>query len=290
MQHPPARAVYVLVLNGFVVGVVELVNTIRNFCPFVLHSESIARPSKKYKHLAYYHFPTVKNCPVLRLSRSKVKLYIDQKGNTMPPKKLTPNGKAAPKKQTPPAAPKTTTAAAKKPASSSTKFVRNIRNITVRGTLDNGRRIELKPRGERGDLISLSKEDVKDSKIVENMGMIWEVVSEAEAQDILNKQGTNQQVGETAFDQLLNEYGKPYEQGVKVEESFENQGEVVATLEDTGDGRFTEGNTNIVRSSGGAPDVVSPPGAKGNPVTEAQADGDALRSVLNVSIEPTQRG
>ena len=216
----------------------------------------------------------------------------------MPPKKLTPNGKAAPKKQTPPAAPKKT-AAAKKPASSSTKFVRNIRNITVRGTLDNGRRIELKPRGERGDLISLSKEDVNDSKVVENMGMIWEIVSEAEAQDILNKQATNQQVGETAFDQLLNEYGKPYEQGVKVEESFENQGEVVATVEDTGDGRFTEGNTNLIRSSGGAPEVVSPPGAQGNPVTEAQldvlardsqVDGDALRSVLNVSVEPTQRG
>lgn len=216
----------------------------------------------------------------------------------MAPKKVQPNGKAA--------APKRTTAA-KKPAAKkkaapkkkdAAKFVRNIRNITVRATLESGRRIELKPRGERGDMASLTKEDVDDTRVIENIGMIWEILGSAEAQDILHKQATNQQVNPTAFDQLLNEYGKPYEgDDAKLEQVFEEQGEVVANVEDTGDGRFTQNNQQLVRNSGEAPEVVSPPGARGNEITEGQLDqlardaqdGDSLRSALNVSVQPTQK-
>lgn len=212
----------------------------------------------------------------------------------MAPKKVTPRGKAATPKQ--PAAAKKKTAAAAKPKkkTDSTKFVRNIRNITVRATLDNDRRIELKPRGQRGDLASLAKDEVNDSRVIENIGMIWEVISAAEAQEILHKQATNQQVTPTALDHMLNEYGQPYQQEVKLEEAFEQQGETVATLEEDGDGRFVQNRTSIVR---GAPEVVSPPGAQGNPVTEGQldqmareGDGENLRDALNVNIEPTQKG
>lgn len=215
----------------------------------------------------------------------------------MAPKKVQPNGKAATPKR---AATKKKPAAKKKtapPKQDTARFVRNIRNITVRCTLENGRRIELKPRGERGDMASLSEEETNDARVIENVGMIWELLGSQQAQDILHKQSTNQQVSPTAFDQLLNEYGKPYEGDATVEKAFEEQGEVVANVEDTGDGRFTQNNQQLVRNSGEAPEVVSPPGARGNEVTEGQLDqlardaqdGDALRSALNVSVQPTQK-
>jgi len=213
----------------------------------------------------------------------------------MAPKKVTPRGKAAtPERPVAANGPAPRKAAPKK--KNVAKFVRNIRNIIVRCTLENGRRIELKPRGERGDMASLTKDEMDDARVIENVGMIWEILESEQAQDILHKQATNQSVNPTAFDQLLNEYGKPYEGEATVEKVFEKQGEVVATVENTGDGRFTQNNHQLVRSSGESPEVVSPPGARGNEVTEGQldqlardADGDSLRSAFNVSVQPTQR-
>lgn len=114
----------------------------------------------------------------------------------MPPKKLTPNGRAAEPagaKATP--AKRTATKAKAKPApkksTSTTKYVRNIRGVDVRVTFDSGRRIQLNARGQRNDMAAISKEELDDPIFLDNLGMLYEIISSAEATKIREKQMTN---------------------------------------------------------------------------------------------------
>lgn len=198
------------------------------------------------------------------------------------PKRVAPLGQSAP----PPEPNVATTQSigeksAKKKATTSTparpkagtKYIRNIRGIGCRLTLDSGRRIEFAPRGQVGDLEPVTKEEQQDSKFISNEGMIFEIISVAEAQDVLRKQSTNAQTDRPQLiDHLRNEKGEAYERtDVRVTPAYEQQGQVVAQVEQTADGRYTEGNTDVVRRDG-PPEQVAVPGSVQNPLPEIPSD------------------
>lgn len=218
------------------------------------------------------------------------------------PKKLSPQGKAAPPPtpESPAPAAKKVTTRRKKAAESAAKAIRNIRHVQCRVTLDD-QRILLEPRGQRGDLALVNEDHQRDPWFEPNIGMIYEVISEEEARDILRKQANNQQVGPSTFDLLTNERGEGYaQQTVHVGPSNQEQGQVVAQIDQTGQGRYSQQNETITRVSGEAPQRVEVPGSQRLSEQEldelarrtkgAENTGDVLRSALNVTIEPTQRG
>lgn len=233
------------------------------------------------------------------------------------PRKVTPKGTAAtpPKAETPPAAKKASTRRKKTTKAAEPEkenlYIRNIRGVQCRVTLDD-RRFLLEPRGQRGDLARINEDHIADPNFEPNIGMIYEILSEEEAKDILRKQANNQQVGPTTIDYLLNEYGRPYERAPRVEKPFEQQGQVVAQIQDVGQGRYSEHNKEVVRGPGQPPLQANVPGSVGNPGPEIPADipaeqvadwiarntpkgensnaGDIMRSNLRVTIDPTQPG
>lgn len=221
----------------------------------------------------------------------------------MAPKRVTPRGEAAPppKAQKPkPAAKKTTTAkkAATTPASN-VKYIRNIRYVEARLTLENERRFEFKPRGERGDLKKVTEDDLSDPLLLENIGHIIEVISEAEGKEIIRKQQTNASPGVSAAAQLTNERGEAYAEGaVKITQDPQQQAQTVAQITNDGSGRYVENREQITRQQAVGPEVVAVPGSLGHSATDIDAvarevkgeeAGDILRSQFTVSVEPTQR-
>lgn len=217
------------------------------------------------------------------------------------PKKVTPRGKAATTPKVTPAK-KSTTKKKKSPAKRgpTQRYVRNLHGAAggVRILLDNENKIALKPRGEVGDLAPVTKEDRSDPKYVANYGVLFEEISSAEAQKVIEKQSTNAQAPrQRTIDLIRDEYGDPVKGEVKMEESFEAQGQVVAHIQDGPDGRFTEGHQGLItRADAQAPEQVEVPGSA--PVQKSgdqlargktQGDADALRDNLRVSVDPVQK-
>lgn len=235
------------------------------------------------------------------------------------PGQLSPRGKGARPPQPRQAATKKTakkkaTARKRSPSKGSNDYIRNRHYVDVRITLsedNNERRIELKPRGQRGDLARVSKDEQADTKLD------WTLVERLSADDargIMESQVTNQQAPHAALEALRNAHGQRYEAPPQVSLPFEQQGQVVATTEATAaTGRLQQGE-RMVRAPGAAPQQVPVPGSVQNPVpvppnippeqvadwfarqgiraTEADAvqAADALRNSLNVSMNPTQQG
>lgn len=231
----------------------------------------------------------------------------------MAPKKVTPRGKAA----QPPKA-----SAAKKPAAkkaapkkrgSTQRFIRAIYSPAggTRLTLNNGNRFLLQPRGQVGDLAPVTKDDRDDPIYIQNLAVMFEEISAAEAKKIIASQNINAQPNRPrTIDYIKDEYGNPVNQNVKVEKPFEQQGQVVAHIEDGPEGRFTDGHQGrITRAPGEAPQQVAVPGSQQNPgpqvpsnippeqaadwlarnATNQEGAADALRSALNVEVSPTQK-
>lgn len=158
---------------------------------------------------------------------------------------------------------KTTGKATSKTRTTQRKWIRNLRNnIPAYLRLDSGKTFELRPRGERGDSYPVSKEDLEDIKFKMNEGLLFEIITEAEANKNITKQMTNQQAKHPALDKLRNEKDEPYEKGIVFEESYEDQGKVVAGV--TTDGK----DVNITRA------VM--PGTIDNPVLPADQKADAV--------------
>lgn len=126
---------------------------------------------------------------------------------------------------------------ASKPARrrSTQKYVRNLYATPLGLRLADGTRIELRPRGQRGDIAAITKAQEKDAKLLLNVAVTVEVISEAEARKIVEGQATNQQAFHPALQTIRNELGEEYEQtDVRVEEDPQQQGETVAYLDDDG--------------------------------------------------------
>lgn len=117
---------------------------------------------------------------------------------------------------------------------STQKYIRNTRYVPVSLRLGTGRKINLQPRGNRGDCAPVNKEETNDEIFLGNLGVLFEVISEAEAKEVIGKQTTNQQQIHPALQQLRNAKGEEYERGVVVEENFDDQSKRVAAINDRG--------------------------------------------------------
>jgi hypothetical protein len=119
-------------------------------------------------------------------------------------------------------------------ASSVKKYIRNLRYTPVTCRVSPERRIELRPRGMRGDMAQLSKQEFSDSRIQANIGLIFEALTQVEAQKVWDDQLTNQQSHHPAMDALRNDKGELFDNKniVVKEETFNDQGVVVAELND----------------------------------------------------------
>lgn len=194
------------------------------------------------------------------------------------PKRVSPRGEAAPPVEPnvanasiprKPAAKRRAPAKPKVEAETQDKtmYVRNRHHITARVTLTSGREIELKPRGQREDVDIVTEAEQQDPKFIANEGIIFEVITPAEAADIIRKQQTNASGREHELWQYLrNERGDAYEKrNVEVEIPFERQGQVVGRVVEEGSGRFTDKNSGVYRAMG--PQQTTVPGSAGDPAT-----------------------
>lgn len=196
----------------------------------------------------------------------------------MPAKKVTPRGKAASGPKASPRATGKKQASAPKKRGSTRRYIRSIYSPAggTRISLANGSRFILSPRGQIGDCAPVTKEDMLDPNYVSNKGAIFEEISAAEAQSIIEKQATNAQAPRqhSTMSQLTNAKGENYVQNnPTVEQSFESQGVTVARIEDGPEGRFTDGHQGLItREAGGAPEQVHPPGSPQNSGPQVPAD------------------
>lgn len=135
-------------------------------------------------------------------------------------------------------------------------YVRNLTNVPFSLRLDRQterRRIELKPRGNPGDMHPLEDADRKDPVLLRNMriGAI-EVLPAGEANSIMDKQTYNMGPRQHTPSVILrNAKGEEYAQGaIKTEVEFGQQGVVVATL-DPNQMQGHISDTDVKRSGGG---------------------------------------
>lgn len=115
-----------------------------------------------------------------------------------------------------------------------TKFIRNIRHVPVGVRLGTGRRIDLRPRGERGDCAPVNVDEQSDEIYLGNVDLLFEVISADAAKTVISKQTTNQQSVHPALAHMRNSLGEEYTSGVVVvEESHENR-PVIAAVDERG--------------------------------------------------------
>lgn len=200
---------------------------------------------------------------------------------------------------------------AKKAAPRSTKkFLRNLTGTEVSLRLERQerpkKRHELKPRGQRGDLVLLQKEDLSDPIVTENVALgVVEVITEAEAKQVIEQQSVNIQARQhPALALIKNELGESIET-VVLEPPEAERGTVVATLEEgnlPSEGKGVDWG-RVKRGPGEAPGTPQGiPGADYRgaavPADEAEAADARARSKstqsaadlgLTVTVNPTQK-
>lgn len=120
-----------------------------------------------------------------------------------------------------------------------TLYARNLRNVPVSYRLarQNSKlgenRTQLKPRGQRGDVVKLEDGDLKDPVLSEQVayGLI-EIITESEALTAVSKQVHNQQTRvHPAMAYLRNENDKAYSpDAVKLQKEFNDAGTFVGTV------------------------------------------------------------
>lgn len=91
------------------------------------------------------------------------------------------------------------------------------------------RRIELKPRGVRGDMFPLEEGDEKDHILIANLGRV-EVIGDGTAKRVLAGQTHNIQKTNTTLAMIVNEVGEPI-QKLTVETEYNQQGVVVGYID-----------------------------------------------------------
>jgi hypothetical protein len=116
----------------------------------------------------------------------------------------------------------------------SQKFMRNVRHVPVSLRLSSGRRIDLRPRGQRGDCVPVNAEEMNDEIFLGNLDVLFEVIPASEAKDVISKQTTNQRRLHPALSGIRNERGEEYTRGVVMQSSEEAQGTYVASVDERG--------------------------------------------------------
>jgi hypothetical protein len=95
------------------------------------------------------------------------------------------------------------------------------------------RRVDLEPRGYRGDCQPILEADFEDPRFDMNRSLIFEVITEAEAKEIISKQSINQQHFHPAHAAIQNELGININQ-IRVAEQEEAQGISVGKINPDG--------------------------------------------------------
>ena len=114
------------------------------------------------------------------------------------------------------------------------EFIRNTRYVPIGMRLGSGRRIDLQPRGMRGDTAPVSEDEMNDEVFLGNLDVLFEVISDTDAKDVIKKQTTNQQKVHPALHHLRNERGEQYDKGVVVQEQEEAHGYNVGAIDERG--------------------------------------------------------
>lgn len=91
------------------------------------------------------------------------------------------------------------------------------------------RRIELKPRGVRGDMFPLEDGDENDHILIANLGRV-EIIGDGTAKRVLSGQTHNIQKTNTTLAMIVNEVGEPI-QKLTVETEYNQQGVVVGYVD-----------------------------------------------------------
>lgn len=199
-----------------------------------------------------------------------------------------------------------------------TFYARNRQNVPVSFRLSrqedkSKKRTELKPRGQRGDLVRLEKRDLSDDELITQVEYdLIEIITEPEARDIISKQSINMRERvHPAFAILRNELGEEYEpENIKVAPEYNSQGVTVARLkpstqqgaEEYGEIEFTKGQRGgfqrVPQSAiGGNPAIISDGFQAQREAMEkdaqARAKGqqaaDTYRDGLKVTVTPPQK-
>lgn len=174
------------------------------------------------------------------------------------------------------------------------------------------RRIELKPRGVRGDMFPLEPGDENDHVLRANLGRV-EIIGDGAAKRILEGQTHNIQQTNTTLAMITNEVGEPIKK-LTVETEFNQQGVVVGYVDPNAKpkaplggilrpGQVPEGGVGDQVShfvpTGGNPAIVSQGPLTGNAQAAVQDKLARLKGLkgrpeevlgLTVSVEPTKTG
>lgn len=210
------------------------------------------------------------------------------------PKAVTPHGRGA---KAPQSLPTKKTASKKKakkaPAtvqSAATHYIRNLYSGAggARVDLTNDIRIQLEPRGRRGDMKLVTEDMVNDPMYQHNLGILFEEVPIDIGKDIIAKQQINlQNDGPTTMELLTNSKGEKYTQvKATLEPSWESQGITVATVDQSGDGRFTEGNVDINRAVQPTTHFAGPQVQPSQPLGPQQVQVPGSQPVFNPDVLP----
>jgi hypothetical protein len=160
------------------------------------------------------------------------------------PAKKPATKKTAPKRAATSKAKKTTTRRKSTPRRSQQLYYRNLRAVPVSfrfTNADKDRRVALAPRGQRGDLAPVKKDEKDEPEYINNQGLIFEIITAEEAKIIADKQVTNAQKGvHPALQQIRNQHGEHYEspEVVRVNPEKGKQGRKVAPLNEEGQIEF----------------------------------------------------
>lgn len=188
------------------------------------------------------------------------------------PRGITPRGKAStgPKASASAAPAPAPAPAAEKPkrkrAASQKKYYRNLHQVPVSFRLSAadgsryGRRVDLQPRGMRGDVAPVVKGEEDNNIFQMNLNSLFEVITESEASLVTEKQNTNRQAYHPTS-ALTNENGQPM--SVKVEEEQALRSIPAAKL----DG---QGQMDVITRTGDTtgPAASNAVGTVGNPVPQ----------------------
>ena len=185
--------------------------------------------------------------------------------------------------------------------------VRNIHNGPVRVRLhneekDTSRNVRLSARGQRGDIARVSDAERQSSDYISNLFVLFEPISQSQADAIMTAQTHNQQTVHPALSGLTNENGQNMSQTELIVEPEYNkeQSFVVATEKKSADGRFEKERTVIERVLG--PPRAALPGTENRPaesyvrdnidprVREMQADEAARRKGSDVNLADALQG
>lgn len=252
---------------------------------------------------------TLKKLAELRETVQSEKEFIGQPTPPEPPKP----------QPVPPTQPKDAFAAKVEKDATATEqkfYARNLRNAdaSIRLARHEGKkkRLEFKPRGQRGDIQPLQKEDLDDVQLLDNVGLLIEIITAAEAKEIISKQVVNQQQQvHPAMAMLRNELGQPYEQtevpvahdGSYTVAHLEPQGGEAGNIPSQGRGvdwnAVHRGEAPVPerpRSLGGNPAILSDGFARNDSKAAADAlarkkglEGPGATGITQVTVEPVQR-